>query len=439
MAPLGLAILLFCLFTLFGKAFLELVRFRSPVLRNWLIAPTVGFALIEILVCFLNQVGNLPVKAFAFWLLLGMSLGSAVVLWWRKPVWPSRQLAPYGAVLAFSLLYTGWPALVHGFNWLSFVNGDMTYFSAGAVRMLAHPFYEAPPLQDLVGRDYTQYTWASHVVSQVRYGGEVLLAWSSGALWLNPLQVYMSLILALQLTQLCAAGALVLVCPKLRRPALLAIIVLSLSPLFSLGSLYQLLPQSGGIPAMLVVTLLLAIEPHGLRQAWRHCLVLSVVLSGLFLHYPEVIAFGVLSAIVFWFVRSARERRIPRLLLGCLAASPVLVCVMIRENVLAGIVNTLGNVQSAGLTGATAGKSIFPQFMIPSGLPNLFGILPIGSFPAEPMLSATVLIGLVLLAVVSVQAGIHIWRGYLYACMLGLMFAIGIVFFWARTTMVCSN
>ncbi len=429
MAPLGLALLLFCLFTLFGKALQELVRFRSPVLRSWLIAPTVGFALIEILVCFLNQVGNLPVKAFASWVLLALLFGSAAVLWWRKPVFPSRQLAPYGVALAFSLLYTGWPALVLGFNWLSYVTNDMTYFSAGAVRMMEHPFFTPPTLQDLVGTDYTQNSWRVNVASQVRYGGEMLVAWSAGAAGLNPLQILMPLMLALQLTQMCAAGALVLARPRLRCLALLTVIVVGLSPLCALGICNVSLPQSGGIPAMLVLTLLLTIEPLGWRQAWPYCLVLSTVLAGLFLHYPEVIAFAVLSAIVFWCSRGIRERRIPRIPLGYLAASLLLVCVMIRGAVLTGIINTLGNVQNAALTGVIPTRSIFPHFLMPSGLPTLFGFLPLAQYPPEPVLSGTILIGLVLFVVVWVQAGIAIWRGHLYGCMLGLFLVVGLVFF----------
>src|SRR5271157_3355137 len=101
MLLLGLAALLFCLFTIIGKAFLELVRFRMAVLRSWLIAPTLGYALIEILVCFFNQFCNLPVKAFAGWMLLALALSSAAALWSRKPVFAGRRLAPFGGVLAF--------------------------------------------------------------------------------------------------------------------------------------------------------------------------------------------------------------------------------------------------------------------------------------------------------------------------------------------------
>lgn len=430
MMPLGLAALLFVLFTLFGKAYLELVRFRSPVLRNWLIAPTVGFVLIEILVCFFNQFCNLPVKAFAGWMLLALLLGAATVLWWRRPVFPGRHLAPFGGVLAFSLLYTGWPALIHGFNWMSFVNGDMTYFSAGAVRLLDHPFYAMPSLQDLVGWDYTQYTWDLHVVSQVRSGSEMLLAWSSGAMRWNPVQIYMPLLLALQLAQLCAAGALVLTHPNLRRPALLTVVILSLSPLFSFGTLSQLLPQSGGISVMLVLTVLLTTGPRNLRRAWSYCLLLATVVSGIFLHYPEVIAFGVLSAGVFHATRLVRGGRFSWLWAGCVAASGLLVCIMIREALLTGIVNTLGNVQTAALTGVTAGNSIFPQYMLPSGMANLLGLVPIGRYPAEPILSGAVLIGLVLLIVAFLQTTADVWSGCLYASMLGVMFTVGLIFFW---------
>jgi hypothetical protein len=428
MIPIGLAALLFLLFTLFGKAFLELLRFRLPVLRNWLIAPTVGFTLIEILVCFFNQFCNLPVKAFAGWMLSALLLGSVAVFWLRKPVFPGRQLAPFGGVLAFSLLYTGWPALIHGFNWMSFVNYDMTYFSAGAVRMLAHPFYSIPPVQDLLGRDYTQYTWASQVVAQVRAGGEMLLAWCAGVTGLHPLQIYMPSMLALQLAQLCACGALVLAQPRFRRVAILAVAVLSLSPLFSLGTLYQLLPQAGGLPAMLVLALLLATGPERPGPVWPYTLVLATILSGLFLHYPEVIAFGAIPAVLYRCVRAFQRRRIPWVWLAGVAASGLIACIMIREALLAGIVNTLGNIKNNGLTGVTPGDSLFPEFMIPSGLANLFGLMPFGRYFGEPLLSSLILIGLVLLAVAVFQTAGDASKGRIYAYMLGFMVVVAVVF-----------
>src|SRR5262249_22553488 len=155
------------------------------------------------------------------WLLLALAIGCALVFWLRRPIFPWRQLLPFQAVVCFSLVYTGWPALLHGFNWLSYVNGDMTYFAGGAVRMLENPFSLMPTLEELVGKDYTQYTWSEHVVHQVRFGGEMLLAWCSGITGLNPLEEYMPLVLALHASQICAAAGLVLTRIRLRKAAVL--------------------------------------------------------------------------------------------------------------------------------------------------------------------------------------------------------------------------
>ncbi len=429
MASIGVALFLFCLFVFFGKALLQVLNFRLPVLQSWLIAPTVGFALIEIHVTIFNQALALPVQVFALWTLLGLTLLGASAWAWKKPIVPWPYVLKFAPVLLFSLFYTGWPALLHGFNWFSYVNSDMVYFSAGAVRMLAHPFYSMPSLTDLLGRDYTQATWYSHVVAQVRYGGEMLLAWSAGITRLNPLQAYMPLMLALQLTQLCAATALVLINSRWKRVAFLTAALLSLSPLFSLGTLYQLLPQAGGIPGMLVLFLLLIRQPERGSQAFSYCLLVAVVLSGLCLHYPEVIAFAVLPAFAFLAVRCLRERSIPWLLLGSVLAALPAVYLLIRNDVFAGIVNTLGNVRQAGLTGVTPGESIFPQFMIPSGLANLFGFLPIGYYAQGPLSSVLIAAGLALLLVVAVRTAIDIWRERPYAFLLGLMLLVSLVFF----------
>jgi hypothetical protein len=67
--------------------------------------------------------------------------------------------------------------------------------------------------------------------------------------------------------------------------------------------------------------------------------------------------------------------------------------------------------------------------MIPSGLANFFGLLPIGQYPAEPILSLTVLIGMLLLAVTLIQTAAGIWTGHLYASMAGFMFIVAFMFF----------
>ena len=67
--------------------------------------------------------------------------------------------------------------------------------------------------------------------------------------------------------------------------------------------------------------------------------------------------------------------------------------------------------------------------MVPSGLANLFGILPIGHYPVEPTLSGAILIGLILLGVTLFKAVADVYQGQLYACMLAFMMAVGFVFF----------
>src|SRR5271154_3913157 len=115
--------ILFLFLTLLGKALMEALSFRFSILRGWLVAPSVGLAAIVLLTLNINQTG-LPVKSFATVLALVSAVFIGVVFWWKRPIVPWKQLAPFLGIAFFSLLYTCWPMFLYGLRWFGYMNGD---------------------------------------------------------------------------------------------------------------------------------------------------------------------------------------------------------------------------------------------------------------------------------------------------------------------------
>ena len=89
MIALLLVIGLFLYLTFVGQAVVSLLKPRLGVLWSWFIAPTVGLALVVVLVTRLN-VWGIPVKDFGPWLTIGLAVASAAIF-----AWLSRLLWSY--------------------------------------------------------------------------------------------------------------------------------------------------------------------------------------------------------------------------------------------------------------------------------------------------------------------------------------------------------
>lgn len=430
MPALALSFAFFLFAVALGRATLALFGWRGGVLRSWLLSPATGLAVIVLSVMVLNQAG-LPVRSFARPLTAGLALAAAGILWWRRPVFPGRALLPFFAVALFSLGWTGWPHLRFGFSWLSYVNDDFVNYCFAAERFLDFGFWRVPTLEELGGTDISQYYWFMHVPGLMRFGSELTVAWLSAVSGVKTLGVFMPVIIGLGLIQIFSAAALVLHLGRWRRRALLAAALLALSPLFMLGTLYQLIAQVGGVALFLAAAALLTSRlPERRRRHVPHILALSVVGAAIAVFYPEVSSFPVLTTVFFvavswlkswWRVdrtatapdaraRSGSGRlvavafrelrnlqatfplgRVSFIFYACLGAIAIL-----RYNVLAYIFTVILQM-GQGFRSVDLTLSLFPYFMIPTGLANLFGLMPLAKNFAEPYTSLAILAGLIAL------------------------------------------
>ncbi|MBL9189290.1 MAG: hypothetical protein JNK23_17540 [Opitutaceae bacterium] len=391
---LSLAFLLFLAAT--GRATLALCGWRSGVLRAWLLAPAVGLAVAVLAIMALSQAG-LPVRTFAWPLALGLALVSALIFWWRRPALPARALWPFLAIAVFSLLWTGWPMLRFGFGWLSYVNDDYVNYCLAAERFKDFSFWRVPTPEELAGRDIAQYYWFMHVPGLMRFGSEIILAWVSALTGVKSLGIFMPVIIGLGLIQLFSTAALVLHRGRWRRRALVAMALLAASPLFMLGSLYQLIAQVGGLALLLAATALITARLPSRR--WRvvpHILSLALVGAALAVFYPEVSAFAVLTMLLVGAVDLVRTRQFPAVRATLVVYAIVGVIFLLRYNLLS-YVFTIMLQMGSGFRSVDLSLSLFPYFMIPTGLANLFGLMPLAKNWAEPMTTLTILAGLIAL------------------------------------------
>jgi hypothetical protein len=392
-----LVISLFLFLALVGQAVISLFRPRLGVLWSWFLAPTLGLALLIVILTRLN-VWGIPVRTAGPWLTVGLAVFAGGVLWWRRPVLPWRQLLPFVAIACGYLLYTGWPMLRFGFDWISYGNDDMANYCLAAERFLNHGYYELPLPTDLEGRDYSQHYWFMHGLQQIRPGSELTVAWIASVTGLKAHQVFMPAILMLSMLQIFALGAVSIFRGRFRKVTLLAFFLFATSPLFGLGTLYQLIAQVGGIALLLGCCSLLVSSRF---LSWRKTAIAGLLTACLEILYPEVSFFLALSILLFGLRLRYTDRPGFNRFLLFVGGTAVLSFALIGTN-LYQFVNTavMQAVGSAGL-GAMAvindqsgGLVLFPWTLVPSFIPMLFGLHPFGVVGVDPLISAQIVVGL---------------------------------------------
>ena len=427
MIALLLVLGLFLYLSFVGQAVISLLKVRMGLLWSWFLAPTVGLAILIVIETRLN-VWGIPVAQFGGKLTLGLGVFAAAVFAWRRPKLPWRQLAPFFAIALGYLFFVGWPALRFGFNWISYGNDDMANYCLAAERFLQHGYYTLPLQTDLEGRDYAQHYWFMHGLQQIRPGSELAIAWVASITGLRAHQVFMPTILMLSMLQIFALGAVAVYRGRYRKTAMIGLFLFATSPLFGLGTLYQLIAQVAGI-AILLSTAAVLLSTRYLSA--RKALLGGLITASMAIVYPEVSPFVALSIILFAlrlrYVEPEKFNKYAFFIAGVAAITFLLIATNTYE-----FINTLvmQSVGSAGL-GAMAeindqsgGLVLFPWTLVPSFIPMLFGLHPFGKVGVDPMISILIVVGFLFLGYTVYRAWRNVARnapaGYLAAIMLPL-------------------
>lgn len=256
----------------------------------------------------------------------------------------------------------------------------------------------------------------------------MLVALCLSVFHLNGFQLFMPIMVALGLMQICAAAALVYHTEQYRGAALLTTGLMAVAALPTFGIEYQLLAQVIGLSALIATSLLLFNMPR--RPDVRSVALCTIAATGLAAIYPELSPFLFLGAVVYFGMRFLRRSLDLRALLVWLGSISVLTTLFLNvylRNYLAVMVGRV--VASSGPEVSTFFIITFPFYLIPSGIPNMFGIYSAVEGIGEPWLSLGVLLGLVLLAATIVAIFEAVRGGEIAGAPVAVMFALGAVLF----------
>ena len=385
----------FIYFWFLGYATLSMFNPRLRLMQSILISPAMGIAVVLLPLFLINRMG-LPVQVFGQFLLLGLLVISGVIVLIKKPIFPTRRLLPLMGLLIVALALAAWPMFLYQFDWTSVGNDDMANYCLGAQRFLNAGYFDEPNLTDLfAGRNYSLAYWFMHVAGKMRAGSELMLSVWWAATGLNAHQIFMPIIFALHLSLICATGALVAGKNFSKKAPLIAMSLLAISPLTTLGAIDQLIGQVGGLTLLCAASLMfcrdLTIRPF--RRLISPSIAGAIIFSALFLWYPEALPFLGLGWILFLVIKIFQNRSgaapiiIPSLLIG------MLTLLFLGSSILNALEIMMGQARIHG--SASDAIILFPYFLIPSGIPALFGLASLGA-RHEPFISIAIVLGCII-------------------------------------------
>ncbi|HKB39535.1 MAG TPA: hypothetical protein VKD72_24070, partial [Gemmataceae bacterium] len=180
--------------------------------------------------------------------------------------------------------------------------------------------------------------------------------------------------------------------------ALLGCGLTAASALSTLGVVYQLIGQVGGIALLCacVAVFYPAVRRYPTRWAVRHALTAGLLLSGLMLWYPEttpILGLGFFLHVGFALWR----RRLPVRQTLILVAGAGGLSLLLLNRYLLFFGMFLLRQAGGGLSSTSGAMELFPFYLLPSGLANLWGFQPLVGMAAEPWLSLSIAAGALLL------------------------------------------
>jgi hypothetical protein len=429
MTPLLLTLALFTVWWLIGVAALVVVRADMTSLRIVLTAPVLGTAATLIPLFTLSHVG-VAMEDGAPAVTIALVGASAIVLAIRRPKLPGG-IIPVLAICIAGLLLVGHPFFTFGFRWLAYANDDMANYVLSATYLLHHGLLT--PI-DYVGlrhdSDYASVSASLHLVGS-RPGADITLAALARVIGRPPEQVFMPLILGLNLCTACGTAALAMQASRRWWAAAVAAALVAVSPQTTYGLLLQLLPQVWALGlAVALCALLMRRELHRDSGAGvRDVIPISMLIVAIIVVYIELASTLALAYVLFIVALALRRdidlRVAVRMWLPILAiVAIVLNRYGMRE------LDYLRAQTTVGIHGLFSGPPNWGYTLVPSALPGIIGIQVIPTASTAPLLqwsivaAAILLIGALAASLLTAFRGVAASVALLAYAVIGLFLAL---------------
>lgn len=430
MLAAGLTLLLFFCWWFIGYAVVSVLR-RGHLLQNMLLAPSIGTAVCVMCVFWLNRAG-IPVGKFGPALGVCILLGTAI-LWRRgRVVAPVRRYLPFAVLFLIAFVLISWPMFRYGFNWVSISNDDMANYCLSAQRLYKYGYFErlAP---DVMAKNMDLSAYYIFLADAgARIGSEMLLAFVMSLTRLSSHQVFMPVIMALHLSLLSASGALFLRHHRFRGWTLMALATLGCSAEFTMGTIYQLIAQVFGLSLFAACALLLMVRKENTTRSVlvKQGVLIALVFSAAVVVYAEIIPFLGLTCLLYWGLQLLRTHSISGTRTYLLAGFVSIVFLNSHIPAALRFLTSQAQAGSGHFAGGEGAPVLYPFFLLPSGLAQFWGFSPFGLIPLEPLLSAGIVFGGLLLIVSAILSLREAFNGVPVAFVSVAMFitAVGLAF-----------
>jgi hypothetical protein len=409
MIPFLITLAAFAAWWVIGLGLLAALQADTRDLRVALTAPLVGTAATVLLLFFLSHAG-VAMADGAPPVIAVLLLSSTLIIVVKRPpiawgVWPIVALAVANALLI------GWPMFEFGSGWIANANDDMANYVLSATDLLHHGLLGQIDFAGLRhGRDYVTVVRGLHDAGS-RPGADITLASLSAVTGRPAYQVFMPLIFALNMSGICAAGALAMQASRKWWAASLAALLLVTSPLAGFGVLAQLVPQVWGLGlAAALLALLMREDLHTRKAGVRELIPVGVLAAAFVVVYVELASTVAAAYALYVFVLLVRRRIDLRAVVrlwgsACFIAFVVLNSYLFRE------LHYVSAQANAGLKSVIQSAPLFGFALVPTALAAIPGLHVQNPSPTAPYTNEAILIGLALCAGAAVAALLTLRRG----------------------------
>ncbi len=387
-----LPLFLFSYFFILGypclRLFYPISKSNNAYQNVLFMSPVMGFGILSLVVFTLNFSFSIPIARFALSANFILLFFAVAFMGFRRDFPHIFMIKKYIALLFVTYGLIGFPLLLHGFYWLSFSNDDMVNYSLGALRFFDHAFRELPDITQITqGKDASLLYWFLHVGHFTRAASELLLAYFYGILNINPLKLFMPVMVALQFCLVWVSPILINgTSSNAERKRPLLMLLCAVSSNLTLAFTSQLMAQIGGM-ALGILVLVSSREwiDHYMSKGpncWRSNIFVALVISAFLIYYPELSPFIFLPLVCYSFTQFKKfNKQIAwREVFKGVGTVLAIVVVLLNYYILFVYHSLCFQLVSGVSTKVTA---LFPYFFTSSGLPAVWGISPLEGNPRQ--------------------------------------------------------